>query len=233
MRTSARRLTAVLIAGLLASGVTACDNLPDIDPSNLPDISLSPRPSDTSEPAPVVTETEESEPAPVVTETEESTPSPEPEQPEEEGDVLWWPWVLLALVVLTIIIALAVKNGARSKWDSRLRKARAEFSWFEDSLIPQILSKPSAAEAQSLWQAGRPRVLDIDQELHELSADAPTDERTSLAGSGLAVLRSLTASLDEDTSTAVATDADALRARRVAVDEARAEARRWLAAAQR
>lgn len=249
MRTSARRLTAVLIAGLVASGVSACGNLPDIDPSNLPtalpsisrDTDTSdtpaPEPTETEEPAPVVTETETAQPEPVVTPS--STPEPTPtitgdgEGEAESDGVLWWPWVLAAVVLLTIIIAVARRGGARSKWDRRLATARAEFAWFEDSLVPQIVAQPSAQQAMSLWQSGRPRVLGLDQELHALTSDAPTDARQDAAGQGLQALRTLTAAVDADAGSSTQTSADDLRAQRAAVDAARAQARAWLAAVQK
>ncbi|WP_062076392.1 hypothetical protein [Demequina globuliformis] len=249
MRTSARRLTAVLVAGLLATGVTACGNLPDIDPSNLPtslpSLSRGPDPSETPAPEPTATE----EPAPVVTATQTAQPEPEATQssaPEPtptttgEGEtaadadsVLWWPWALAAVVLLITIIAVARRGGARSAWDRRLASARGEFAWFEDSLVPQIVAQPSAQQALSLWQSGRPRMLGLDQELHALTSDAPTDARQDAAGQGLQALRTLTAAVDADAGGSTEISADDLRAHRAAVDAARAQARAWLAAVQK
>lgn len=219
----------------LATGLTACDNLP-IDPSNVPDITRSPDAPDTptAESTPEPTDTAESTPEPRPTETVTAEPEPtETAAPEEADDeesepIVWWPWVLAAVVLLIVLVVWLRARGVRRDWDNRLAKARSELAWLEDSLTPQILSKPTAAEAASLWQAAKPRVLEIDRALHGLSTAGPSADRTTNAAQGLEALRGLTSAIDEETSTQPGGDADALRARRAALDASRSRARTWV-----
>ncbi|WP_296666402.1 hypothetical protein [Demequina sp.] len=188
--------------------------------------------------APVPTETVTADPEPTAapeateTSTPEPTPAPDESEPEPESTT-WWPWLLLGAAVLVLAGLWWRAWSVRNAWDKRMTQARSEFSWLEDSLIPQIVSKPSAAEAAALWQAARPRVLDLDQELHALTEDAPSSGRTDVAQRGLDALRVLGAAIDADSSTQAATDADALRARRAALDEARHRAQTWIASPQK
>ncbi|WP_061960327.1 hypothetical protein [Demequina flava] len=244
MRSTARRITALILGATLVTGVAGCGYLPDIDPSNLPSITRVPDNSSSPEPAPTETVTEDPEPVPTETETIAPEPDPEPtptptatetassnDVADGSGDELW-PWAIAALILAAIAIIWGVWHSKRSGWDKQLMEARAEIAWFEDSLIPQILAKPSQTEAMSMWQAGRTRVIDTDQALHELTESAPSDERRHRAAQGQQVLRLLAEAIDADTSSAAGTDADSLRARRASLDTARAQARDWLSATQ-
>jgi len=235
VRTIAKRAAALVIGASLAAGVAACDALPEIDPSRLPDISLPARPTDTAEPEPAETVTEEAEPAPAETVTEAAEPSPtaEADDADPEDPFVWWPWVLAAVVLVTVVIVWARWLAKRRAWDRRLAAAKAELAWVEDSLVPQVLAKPTAAEAAAQWQSARPRLLDLDRELHELGETAPSDDRRDDADKGLEALRGLAEAVDAEASTQASTTADALRARRAEVDAARARAREWIAPAKR
>ncbi|WP_156165513.1 hypothetical protein [Demequina rhizosphaerae] len=230
MRRTARLAAAVVIGIVLASGVSACDSLPDIDPSRLPDISLPARPSDSAEPQPTETVTEEPAPAETVTEEPAPSPSAEPGAAEEVAPFVWWPWAVAAAVLIVLLIVWWRWWAKRRAWDRRLEATRAELSWVEDSVVPQVLSKPTAAEAASQWSSARPRILDLDRELHELADSAPSENRTSDSQQGLAVLRALATAVDAEASTQADNSADALRARRAELDAARAQARAWIAA---
>ncbi len=225
------------------TGISGCGIIDNIDPSSLPSISIPSRPTESAVPVPTETVTNDPEPQPTVTEDPEpaqtvtAEPSPEP-SPTSDADadgssVTWWPWVLIAVILLIVIIVLTRRSSARKAWMDRLHKAKSELSWVEDSLIPQVLSKPTAAEAQSLWQAARPRILDLDRELHELGDSAPSEAGTASTVQGLQALQGLTSTIDAETSTHDVTDADALRARRAAVESARAQARAWITPPQR
>ncbi|MDN4473726.1 hypothetical protein [Demequina zhanjiangensis] len=234
MRRAVRIIVAGTVGTALVFGTAACDSLPDIDPSRLPSISLptrttdapDPEPTETAEPAPVETVTEEAAPE----ETEQATPEPSasPEEAADEEPFVWWPWAIAALVLLVLLIIWARAASKRRAWDRRLATARAEMSWLEDSLVPQVLAKPSAAEAAALWQSAKPRVLAADQELHALHEAAPGDKRLASAMRAKDVLNALVDAVDADTSTEGATDADSLRARRAALDKARADVRSYL-----
>ena len=175
--------------------------------------------------APVVPPTQEPVP------TEESEPTPDTPTPtatdataataQEEG-IPWWVWLLAALL-LAAVVALLVgwnrRRAALTAWDGRLTAAVGELRWVEGSLVPAVLRAGTVAEATAVWAAGRPRVLAIDEELFSLASSAPDDERrvrASLLRERLAVL---TSAVDADT----ATDAEGLRARRGAIEQARAD----------
>ncbi|WP_062465488.1 hypothetical protein [Demequina maris] len=223
-----------LVLGItLVSGVAACDSLPDIDPSRLPDISLPARPSDTADPQPTETVTEAPAPAETVTEEPAPSPSAEPDAAEEVEPFVWWPWAIAVAVLLVMLIVWWRWLAKRRAWDKRLEAARSELAWVEDSLVAQVLAKPTGAEAAAQWDAARPRVMDLDRELHELGEDAPSDERRGDAGQGLEVLRGLVVAVDAEASTQADTSADALRARRAELDAARAQVRTWIGAARR
>lgn len=243
MNKTTRPLVSIAMAAALTLTLAGCENLPGVDSSNLPSISRSAAPSRSPEPVPTRTEIITAEPAPespepVPTRTQIITAEPEPTEtaaPEESADeepTVWWPWLLLAVALLAGVVAWWRFASKRSAWDKRLSHAAAEISWFEDSLIPQVLSKPSAAEAASLWQAARPRVLQVDRELHELAEASPSTDRAARANRGLQVLLSLTSAIDAETATTPGADADALRAQRAAVDAARDGARAWIASAK-
>ena len=246
MRKAVRAGVSLALGAALVTGIAACDQLPDIDPSRLPDISIPSLPSGEPEPQPTETVTEDPGPSPTETVTEapepEKTSEPEPSptptatadaaEASEEG-VTWWPWLLLAIPLLGLLIWWWVVAAKRRAWNRRLEAAATELSWFEDSLVPQILGKTSGAEAASTWQAAKPRIIDLDRRLHELEEDAPSDARSARAAHGLAATRGLVAAIDEETSTQPGVDADQLRARRAAVDAARTQARSWVAAVRR
>jgi len=247
VRTPVRSALTLALAAALVTGVAACDQLPDIDPSRLPDISLPSRPSSDPDPAPTETVTEDPGPAPTETvteapEPEETSPapdaSPEPTATADAGEasedgLTWWPWLLLAIPVLGLIIWWWVVAAKRRRWDRAVSAAAGELSWFEDSLVPQILGKSSGAEAASTWQAAKPRILTLDRTLHELEETAPSEARAGRAAHGLAAVRALVSAVDDETSTQPGVDADQLRARRAAVDAARTQVRAWVAAVRK
>lgn len=252
MKKSFRPIVTVALGAALMTGVAGCGVIDNIDPSRLPEISIpalpsrsaEPVPPETTDPEPVPTQTVTDAPKPRPTVTAESKPAatvtaePEPTStaaPVEEADdssFVWWPWALATVVLLVIIILVARRKSVRDAWAKRLHEAKSELSWLEDSLIPQVLSKPTAAEAAALWQAARPRILDLDRELHELADGGVTEAGSATAAHGLQALQALTTSVDAETSTHDVTDADALRARRAAVEEARAYARAWISPPQ-
>ncbi|MDN4477071.1 hypothetical protein QQX10_03585 [Demequina sp. SYSU T00039] len=239
-----RRIVKGLVAGVIGAsavlGVSACDSLPDIDVSRLPDISLPARPSETAEPqptetvteAPVAQPTETVTEAPAPSETASASPSASPATGDDvdDGSLPWWLWLLAGAAALVLVILVWRVVAARRSWDRQLERARAEVSWFEDSLVPQVLAKPTAAEAAQTWQAARPRVLDADRQLHGLIETAPTDDRRGAAERGLAVVGELSQALDAEAATRPGDDAETLRSRRAAVDAARAHARDWAGA---
>lgn len=214
--------------------------LPEDFPTSLPDDFPTSLPSEFPNPFPDESAAPE-EPAPEATTPNAATAEPSPsatvdaaaEDPAEDPETVWWPWILAGVVFLVLLVVWWRWFAKRRAWDKRLDDARSELSWFEGALIPQMLSKPSAAEATALWQAARPRVLDLDRELHELETTAPNEERGLSAAQGLDALRVLTEAVDAEASMDASADSGSLRARRAAVESARTQVQEWVAAGKR
>ncbi len=149
----------------------------------------------------------------------------------DEGTV-WWPWLLLALVVLGLLAWLLLArrraNQVLAAWDARLDAARAEASWVEDALTAQVLSTPTTGEAQAIWSAAQPRLLAIDESLHALVADAPDEQRAAAATNLRDQLARLVEAVGTDVAGGSGGSADDFRTRRAAIDAARHELRQTL-----
>ena len=203
----------------------------------------SPRPTDdpaqpTEEPAPppttaapVVPPTQEagptdaSEPTPEATPTPTATDATAAAAQDDEG-VPWWVWLLAALLLTAAVALLVVWNRRRAAlaaWEGRLTAAVGEMRWVEASLVPAVLRAGTVAEATAVWAAGRPRVLAIDEELFSLASAAPDDERRGRASLLRERLGVLVSAVDADTATDAQADAEGLRARRGAIEQARAD----------
>jgi hypothetical protein len=144
---------------------------------------------------------------------------------ESAGGTTWWPWVLLALVVLgSLAWFLLRRRRAQAEvraWDEQLAAAEQEASWVEDSLTPQVLSRTSTAEAQSTWAAAQPRLLETDATFHTLTATAPDPARAGRATDVRELLRALVEAVGAELAAPADGGPDQFRARRAVVDSAR------------
>jgi len=171
-----------------------------------------------------------------------ATPSPSGSTTPPAGDLaaapvadqgaVWWPWLLLALVVLGLLAWLLLRrraaNQALAAWDARLDTARSEASWVEDALTAQVLSTPTTEEAQAIWGAAQPRLLAIDESLHALVADAPDEQRAAASTNLRDQLGRLVEAVGTDVAGGPDGSADDFRTRRAAIDAARHELRQTL-----
>ncbi|WP_343989266.1 hypothetical protein [Terrabacter terrae] len=105
-------------------------------------------------------------------------------------------------------------------WDERLRGSEDEASWVEDSLTSQVLARTSTAEAQTIWMAAQPRLLQIDEDLHALTGDAPDEARATRATSLRTLVLELARAVSSDITTEPGTP-EQFRARRAVIDYAR------------
>jgi hypothetical protein len=140
--------------------------------------------------------------------------------------------LLLAIVVLgSLSWFLLQRRRSQAQvhaWDERLAAAEQEASWVEDSLAPQVLSRTSTAEAQSIWTAAQPRLLETDATFHTLTTTAPDAARAAHATEVRELLRALVEALGADLAAPADGGPDEFRARRAVVDSARSELRSTL-----
>src|SRR3954471_16146712 len=170
------------------------------------------------------TQTPTQTPTPTATQTAVLAPAAAPSTPPSEGRT-WWPWLLLGLALLGVLLWLLGRRRQEEAvlraWDERLAAADGEASWVEDSLTDQVLSRPTAAEAQTIWLAAQPRLLQADKDFHDLAAAAPDGPRASRATDVGRLLRSLVEAVGADLAAPSSAGPDGFRARRAAVDSAR------------
>jgi hypothetical protein len=140
--------------------------------------------------------------------------------------------LLLALVVLgSLAWLLFRRRRAQAEvraWDEQLTAAEQEASWVEDSLTPQVLARTSTAEAQSIWTAAQPRLLETDATFHTLTTTAPDAARAGRATDVRGLLRALVEAVGTDLAAPAEGGPDQFRARRAVVDSARSELRSTL-----
>ncbi len=136
---------------------------------------------------------------------------------------MWWLLVLLA-VVAGLVVAGVLWSRSRSaskEIDRRFELVRSELTWADEDLLPRVLASPSTAEAAGLWQAGRPRLLVVEEELRQLAVVASSQERQDRARQWRTALASLVTAVDAETSLSPSADSERLRAARAQVEEAR------------
>jgi hypothetical protein len=237
-----RRLRAAGAATLLALSLAACGsggsinlptNLPTSISTTFPTITLPTVPSvptstSRTEQQGTVTITQTSRPTTTtVTSTVTAVPQPQP----TPNAIPVWVWVLLAVLLLALLaflVLLVRRSRALRAWDDRMRLARRNALWVEDGLVPQVLSRGSAAEAAAAWQAAQSRILTLDEMLFSLSTTAPDQERANQAAVLRSRLQSLRDAVGADISTGEGASVDDLRIRRAAVGQARSKLRQFL-----
>ncbi len=227
--------TAALVLGLAGCNSAGGISIPTIPSVTIPSITV-PTVSIPTIPTitlPTRTETETvtqtSQPTTqTVTETSKPTPAPAPDPAATSGGLPAWLWFLI-IVVVVAVIALIVWLVRRSQtvaaWDEKMHGARREAAWVEDSLIDQVNSRATTAEAAATWAAARPRLLTLDESIYALSTTAPDPERAAGATRLRGRLQALVDAVSADTATGDSATVDDLRVRRAAVAKARSDLR--------
>ena len=170
-------------------------------------------------------------PTTTTTTTNTATAAPTPQPVSSTSTLPPWAWVVLALLLIgliALIVWLVQRSRVRGEWDDKYTAARRDAQWFEDSLVQQVMSRSSTAEAWRTWQSAQPRLLALDESLYSLATTAPDEERGARATQLRARVGGLVEAMGADTSTGPDADVDDLRDRRAAVERARTELRQVL-----
>lgn len=158
------------------------------------------------------------------TDTPTAAPSSSEPAPAETEDAGLW-WLLAVLAGLAALIAAGVmwsrRRSAAQGIERRFDLVRSELTWADTDLLPRLMASPSTAEANELWQAGRPRLLAVEEELRQLAVAPSGAERQEQARQWQIALASLVTGVDAETSLPPDADSDRLRAARAQVEEAR------------
>ena len=171
------------------------DEDPDEDPDSHPhaDPHADARPP-TDTPTPTPTDT----PTPTPTTASPSvTVSPEPVP--ASSSTPWWPWALLAAVVVGLLAWLAVVLSKRRRWDADFERDLAESRWVVDHLVPQATDRtlPTAQVTQQ-WLDGKRRLDDLQSDLYRLGTAIPSSERATRLGALSGALGAVQESLQSD-----------------------------------
>ncbi len=234
-------ILSVVLVGTAACSVDGAWQLPDRD--RIPTLTVPTLTLPTGLPVPSPDEPGGDEAEPPATEppaTEPEAPpvaepdvAPDPEVPvdapaAEDRRLPWWPVLIVLAVGVIVLIIVRARGGASREWEERFGAASSGVAWTESSLVPQVLAATTATDAAAIWTAARPRVLEIDEQLHTLATDAGGDLNRGRATELRESFAALVAAIDAETATNSKTTADRLRALRIDVENARARVRATL-----
>jgi hypothetical protein len=111
----------------------------------------------------------------------------------------WWPWALLAVVVVGLGSWWAIVSGKRRRWDADFDKDLSGARWAVDSLVPSITNRAlPATQVAAQWPDGKRRLDDLQSDLYRLGADIPNTERATHLGAVSGALGALQQSLESD-----------------------------------
>ena len=151
----------------------------------------------------------------------------EPTGEPEEAGTTWWPWALLALVVVGGLGWFFVARARRTRWDESLDVERAQTEWVLGDLLPAVTAAGGVPATQSgQWAGAQATVQQLEENLAGLVASAPTEDRRILAAALSEALRDVRTSVEADLAlragtAAIPADAAALATSAATVQAAR------------
>jgi hypothetical protein len=117
----------------------------------------------------------------------------------EDTSTVWWPWVLLLLIVAGLGIWLVMLTRRRREWDADFTRDLGEARWVADSLLPSVTSRDlPPAQLNQTWLDGKRRVDDLNSDLYRLGSAAPSSGRATRVREVSGALGSLQQSLEHD-----------------------------------
>ena len=183
------------------SGTPDVSNSPEVTSSATPAPTRTARPTDSAtqapsdEPTETATQTPTAEPTETETPTQASTPAstpspattttstptatatPAPSSSSSSGTT-WWPWVLIAVVLLALVAWFLVRTSRRRAWDARFATALDEARWVTTVLAASLIDPTLSADAATLyWNESQPRVQSLREELVTLATTMPDAAR--------------------------------------------------------
>ena len=137
-----------------------------------------------------------------------TTTSPSAAPLPSEQSTPWWPWLLLAALVVGLGAWWAVVAGKRRRWDAAYAKDLADARWAVDSLVPSVTNRAlPASQVNQQWLDGKRRLDDLQGDLYRLGTTIPTTERATKLGALSGSLAALQESLERDVALRTQVDA--------------------------
>ena len=160
--------------------------------------------------------------------TESTTPSATPTtsatsaaNDSESSDSAWWPWLLLALVVIGGIVWFLVAAARHRKWDAAFALALTEARWEADSLAPSLLDPSISGDVLAeRWRGNQRRLDDMQTELTRLAGTAAGTQRSAriarVSGAAAALRQALASDVALRSGTSMPTASDLAQSGRMA-----------------
>jgi len=136
--------------------------------------------------------------SPAATETDAASTS--------SGEIPWWAWALLALVVAGVIAGIVIMQRRRGQaveaWDRDQADAEDAALWLHDRVLPTVLADPLPTQpvlpgTPTAWSAARPRFVELDEKLSVLARSAPDEDRRAAVGTLRSALADTGLALDQ------------------------------------
>src|SRR4051812_5081651 len=155
-------------------------------------------PAKTAPAEPSATATEERTPGSIAAASPTPTASTAPTEPTD-SQTTWWPWLLLLVPIVGLIIWLLSRSSRRRDWEARYGVAVEQVRWVATSLAPSVANRTLPPEAgRQYWFEGRPRLDELQAELVALSTSAPDEALSATLARASASLTSLSQALETD-----------------------------------
>lgn len=133
-------------------------------------------------------------------------PSSSPAAASGTNSAVIWPWILLAVIVLTgLIVLISRASGRRSKraagWQSRVVDAYAQGSALHDAMsVAEAPGGMAAGDAAVRWSDIQRRADNLTQTLYALREAAPDEASRVLVADSLASLQAVRSAMDAERS---------------------------------